>query len=96
KLVTVIVPVFNAGKYLENLILSLMNQTYHNIEMIFIDDGSTDNSRNIVNKYCKKDSRITKIFTENGGVSAARNRGLTIASGDYICFIDADDYVEDI
>ncbi|MCF7546034.1 glycosyltransferase [Enterococcus faecium] len=96
KLVSIIVPVFNAGKYLENLILSLMNQTYHNIEIIFIDDGSTDNSRNIVNKYCKKDSRITKIFTENSGVSSARNRGLDIASGDYICFIDADDYLEDI
>ena len=86
---TVIIPAYNASKYIKRCVLSLKNQTYKNVEIIVINDGSTDNTLEIINSL-----DITVIDKENGGVSSARNMGLKIATGDYILFVDADDYVE--
>ncbi len=91
--VSIIVPVYGAAKYLPKCIESLMGQTYQNLEIILIDDGSTDGSDKIVDEYAKKDKRIKVVHQENGGQSAARNRGLKIASGDFIGFVDDDDEV---
>ena len=93
--VSVIVPVFNAENFLETCIGSILNQTLQEIEIILINDGSTDNSKNIIVDFCKKDSRIILIDNVNGGVSKARNAGLTIAKGDYIGFVDADDFIHE-
>lgn len=90
-LISVIVPVYNASKTLEVTIRALLNQTYNNIEIILVDDGSTDNSLEICNSLADSDSRIKVIPQKNGGVSAARNTGLKYASGEYIGFCDADD-----
>ena len=89
--ISIIVPIYNADKYLDRCINSLLKQTYSNIEIILLDDGSTDNSSNIINKYAKKDKRIVVINKENTGVSDTRNVGIQKASGNYICFCDADD-----
>lgn len=93
-LITVIVPVYNVEKYLEDCIKSIINQTYANIEIILVDDGSTDGSLNICKQYATEDSRITIIQQENHGVSYARNKGIEIAKGNYITFIDSDDWIE--
>lgn len=93
-LISIIVPVYKVEKYLENCILSLLNQTYENIEIILIDDGSPDNSGKICDEYAEKDERIKVIHGENAGVSVARNIGIENASGQYLAFIDSDDYVE--
>ena len=95
ELVTIIVPVYNVEKYLNKCIESIIRQSYKNLEIIFVDDGSTDDSGQILDKYAKKDDRIVVIHKENGGVSSARNTGLNCAKGDYICFCDADDYLID-
>lgn len=93
-LISVIVPVFNVEKYLCKCIDSILNQTYKNLEIILIDDGSTDKSGTICDTYTKKDSRIKVIHQNNEGLSAARNAGLDIAKGDYISFIDSDDFID--
>ena len=93
-LITIIIPVYNVEKYLKQCIESVIKQTYTNLEIILVDDGSTDNSGNICDEYKKNDIRIKVIHKENGGVSCARNFGLENASGKYIGFIDSDDYVE--
>ena len=93
-LVSVIIPVFNGEKYLEECIKSLINQTLKNCEFIFINDGSTDSSKEIIEKYKLLDSRIKLINQENQGVSVARNNGLEQAQGEFIGFVDADDYIE--
>ena len=93
-LVTVIIPVYNVEKYLQKCLDSVINQTYKNLEIICIDDGSPDNSGAILDEYTKKDDRIIVIHQENAGVSAARNRGLEIARGEYITFVDSDDWLE--
>ena len=93
-LVSVIVPVYNAEKYLDRCVTSILSQTYKNLEIILINDGSTDKSLIISNGHAKLDARIRIISTKNGGVSAARNKGLDAARGDYITLIDADDAVE--
>lgn len=93
-LISIILPVFNTKNYLEECIESILNQVYKNIELIIVDDGSSDGSIDICKTYEKKDSRIRFIQQENGGLSSARNTGLDICNGDYICFIDADDYVK--
>lgn len=93
-LITVIVPVYNVEKYLEDCIKSIINQTYANIEIILVDDGSTDGSLNICKQYATEDSRITIIQQENYGVSCARNKGIEIAKGNYITFVDSDDWIE--
>lgn len=91
--ISIIVPVYKAERYLEECIESIINQTYKNIEVILIDDGSPDNSGKICDEFSKKDNRIIVIHSENKGVSIARNTGLKKATGEYITFIDSDDYV---
>lgn len=93
QLISIIVPVYNAENYLNKCIESLINQTYNSLEIILINDGSTDNSRHICEKFAKKDKRIKLINQKNSGVSVARNKGIDIAKGKYICFVDSDDYV---
>ncbi len=93
-LVSVIVPVYNAELHLKKCIESLLSQTLHSCEFIFINDGSTDKSRYIIEEFLKNDNRIILINQENQGVSVARNQGLKIAKGNYIGFVDADDYIE--
>jgi len=93
KKVSVIVPIYNASKYLEKCINSIVNQTYKNLEIVLVNDGSTDNSLAICNKF-KTDNRVVLIDQVNKGAAIARNSGLDIASGDYIAFVDADDWVD--
>lgn len=92
--ISVIVPVYNVEKYLDICMESILNQTLNSIEIIIVDDGSTDKSGKIVDFYAEKDSRIKVIHQENQGVSVARNQGLLAAKGEYIAFIDPDDWVE--
>jgi glycosyltransferase involved in cell wall biosynthesis len=92
-LITVIVPIFNVQDYLNRCIDSILNQTYKNLEIILIDDGSTDSSGNICDKYAVNDFRISVIHKENEGPSVARNIGIAKASGEFISFIDSDDYI---
>ena len=93
-LISIIVPVYNTDKYLKKCLNSIINQTYKNLEIILIDDGSTDDSGNICDNYAKKDNRIIVKHTKNNGVSTARNIALDIAKGDYITFVDSDDYID--
>lgn len=93
--ISIIVPIYNVEKYLARCIESLINQTYTNIEIILVDDGSYDNSPFICDKYAYVDSRITVLHKENGGLSDARNSGLEVARGEYLTFIDSDDYVKE-
>jgi len=92
--ISIIVPVYNTEKYLSKCIESLIGQTYNNLEIIIINDGSTDNSENIVKNYLERDYRIKYFKKENGGLSDARNYGVLKATGDYICFVDSDDYID--
>lgn len=94
KIVSVIVPVFNAHKYLERCIRSILNQSYRNLDIILIDDGSRDNSLEICKGLEKEDKRIRVFHKDNGGVSSARNLGIEKSQGEYIVFIDSDDRVE--
>lgn len=92
-LISVIIPVYNVEKYLTECIDSVCRQTYENLEIILVDDGSEDESGIICDKYAEKDCRIQVIHRENGGLSAARNSGLLRATGDYIVFVDSDDFI---
>lgn len=92
-LVSIIVPVYNAAKYLPQCLNSLLAQTYANFEVICINDGSTDNSLQILENYRQTDARIKVFSKENGGLSLARNYGLDLAKGEYVCFLDSDDFV---
>jgi len=92
--VSVIIPLYNGEQYIEELILSLQKQTLKDFELIFVDDGSVDNSANIVKKYLAKDSRIKYIFQENQGAGIARNTGIANSVSDYVICIDADDLYE--
>ena len=91
---SIIIPVYNVEKYLSKCLESIINQKYNNMEIILVDDGSTDGSPVICDDYSKKDSRIVVIHKENGGVSSARQRGVQIAKGEYIIFVDSDDWME--
>lgn len=93
-IISIIVPVFNAEKFLIACIESILSQSYSNWELILVNDGSSDNSPRICDTYAIKDSRIKVIHKDNQGVSKARNSGLEIASGEYICFIDSDDAID--
>ena len=93
ELISIIIPIYNVEKYLHCCINSVIRQTYKNLEIILIDDGSPDNCGKICDEYAKKDNRIKVIHKENGGLSSARNAGLDIAKGEYISFVDSDDYV---
>lgn len=92
--ITIIVPFYNAADYLEECLKSLKNQTYKNLEIVLINDGSTDGSKSIAEKFAKSDSRIKLYNRKNAGVSAARNFGLEKATGDFVSFVDADDFLE--
>lgn len=89
--VSVIIPAFNAQESIEATIISVIGQTYNNIEIITIDDGSVDDTATIINEYCKRDKRIVYVYQQNAGVSSARNSGIKIAKGDYVAFLDSDD-----
>lgn len=93
-LVSVIVPVYNVESYLEECVESIINQSYENLDIILIDDGSTDNCGQICDKYAELDKRVTVIHKTNGGISSARNSGIEVAKGDYFCFVDSDDWLE--
>ena len=92
-LISVIIPVYNAGKYLEQCLTSIIEQSYKNLQIICIDDGSSDNSFNILASFAKSDSRITLLQQQNFGASVARNQGVEFSSGDYISYVDADDFI---
>lgn len=92
-LVSIIVPIYNVEDFLKRCIDSIIGQTYKNLEIILVDDGSPDNCPNICDEYAKKDERIKVIHKKNGGLSSARNAGLKVFQGDYVCFIDSDDYI---
>ena len=92
-LISVIIPVYNVEKYLNKCLNSVINQTYSNLEIILIDDGSSDTSGKICDEYAMKDSRIRVVHKNNGGLSSARNTGMKVMNGDYFSFIDSDDYV---
>ncbi len=92
-LISIIIPVYNVEKYITHCLNSVINQTYENLEVICVNDGSTDNSLNILKEFKEKDKRIKVINKENGGQSSARNIGLKEFSGDYVFFLDSDDYI---
>lgn len=94
KLVSVIVPIYNVEAYLERCVISILNQTYENIEVILINDGSTDRSLDLAKRLEKKDKRIVLVSQDNQGLSAARNSGIKIARGEYITFVDSDDWID--
>lgn len=94
KLISIIVPIYNVEDYLERCLASISKQTYKNLEIILIDDGSTDKSAEICDRFAEKDQRIVVVHKENEGVSAARNLGMRMAKGEYIGFIDSDDYID--
>jgi len=93
-MVSVIIPVYNRKNYLWNCVQSIMNQTYKNVEIIIVNDGSTDGSSRLCDELSKEDKRVVVIHQQNRGLCAARNAGLDIAKGEYICFIDSDDYID--
>ncbi|GHU80952.1 glycosyl transferase [Clostridia bacterium] len=93
-LISVIIPVYKVEAYLEKCINSVMAQTYTNLEIILVDDGSPDRCGDICDNFAEMDSRISVIHQENGGISAARNSALRIANGEYIAFVDSDDYID--
>jgi len=92
--ISIIIPVHNAEKYLDQCMESILSQTYHALQIICVNDGSSDGSLDVLEQYAKADSRITVESQSNHGVSAARNRGLEIAAGEYIGFVDSDDWIE--
>lgn len=94
KLLSVVIPVYNVEKYLKEALDSVVNQTYKNLQIILVDDGSTDSSGEICDLYAKQDNRITVIHQENAGAGAAKNAGLELVKGEYFSIIDSDDYIE--
>ena len=93
--ISVIIPVYNTEKYLKECVESVLVQTYHNLEILLINDGATDSSPQICESYAKQDARIKLIYKENGGLSDTRNTGIKQCSGDYVLFLDSDDYWDD-
>lgn len=91
---SIIIPVYNVEEFIFKTVKSVMNQDYKDIEIILVDDGSPDNSAKIIDELAKRDDRIVCVHKDNGGVSSARNVGLRMASGEYVTFIDGDDWVE--
>lgn len=93
-LVSIIVPVYDAEQFLDRCIESALHQTYQNLEIVLVDDGSPDRCGDICDRHAKEDNRIVVIHQENAGPSAARNTGLDAAKGDFIYFLDSDDYID--
>lgn len=94
-MISIIIPIYNVEPYLERCLNSIMQQTYKDFEVLMMDDGSTDNSAQIAQKFAENDQRFQYFYYENKGVSIARNRGLSLAKGEYISFVDSDDYLSD-
>lgn len=94
ELITIVLPVYNVENYLDRCISSVASQTYHNLEIILVDDGATDKSPQICDEWTKRDSRIRVIHKQNEGLGMARNTGIINATGSYICFFDSDDYID--
>lgn len=94
KMISIIVPIYNVEKYLDKCLGSIVNQTYKNIEIILVNNGSTDNSLNIAEKWKYRDNRIKVFSIDNKGVSYARNYGIKVSNGNYIAFIDSDDWID--
>ena len=94
-MVSVIVPVYKVPEYLDRCVESIRNQTYTDLEIILVDDGSPDDCPQMCDAYAKKDERIVVIHQSNGGLSAARNAGLKNCKGEYIIYVDSDDYIKD-
>ena len=92
--ISIIVPIFNSEKYLTRCLVSLQNQTLGDYEVILINDGSIDHSACICNEFVQKDNRFRVIHKKNGGVSSARNIGLAVTQGEYVLFVDSDDYID--
>lgn len=92
-LISIIIPVYNTATYLEQCMQSILQQTYQQLEIILVDDGSTDSSPQLCARYAKQDSRVQLITQANAGLSAARNAGIQVATGQYLTFVDSDDYV---
>lgn len=93
-MISIIIPVYNIEKYIEKCLDSILDQTYEDFEVIIVDDGSTDSSGQICDSYARTDNRIKVIHIKNGGASKARNIGIEYSSGDWITFVDGDDYIE--
>ncbi len=94
--ISVIVPVYNVEKYLDRCVRSILNQTFSDFELILVDDGSPDNCGSMCDSYAKQDARVQVIHKKNGGLSDARNVGKAVATGEYILFVDSDDYIKEI
>ena len=94
KMITLIIPIYNVEAYLDECIQSVVGQTYENLEIILVDDGSEDKCPEMCDEWAKKDDRITVIHQENKGLSAARNAGIDIARGEYVYFVDSDNYID--
>ena len=92
-LVSIIIPAYNVGRYIENCILSIIRQSYGNIEILVVNDGSSDETPNIIDKWATMEERIIPIHQQNAGVSDARNTGIEVSKGEYLIFVDGDDYV---
>ena len=92
-MLSIITPVYNVEAYLDRCVQSVLSQSYRNIEMVLIDDGSTDGSGALCDKWAQEDSRVVVIHKENGGVSSARNAGLVRSKGDFLTFVDPDDFI---
>ncbi|MEI7668283.1 MAG: glycosyltransferase family A protein, partial [Erysipelotrichaceae bacterium] len=93
ELISVIVPVYNVEKYIDRCVSSILNQTYKNLDIILVDDGSQDKSGQICDEYALKDNRIKVLHKSNGGLSDARNKGIELSKGEYISFVDSDDTI---
>ena len=93
--ISIIIPAYNVEKYIDKCITSVINQTYDNIEAIIVNDGSTDNTALIIEKYSEVDNRIIVVNKENSGVSDSRNIGIENITGDYAFFLDSDDWIEE-
>ena len=91
--ISVIFPIYNVEEYIRACVDSILNQSFKNIEVLLVDDGSPDNSSAIIDEYSKKDKRVKALHKQNGGLSDARNYGIENASGDYLMFIDGDDFL---
>lgn len=92
-LISIIIPIYNVEKYLRRCVDSILCQSYHNLEIWLVDDGSPDGCPAICDEYAGKDKRVKVIHKKNGGLSDARNVAIDVATGEYICFVDSDDYV---
>lgn len=95
KLISIIVPVYNVDRYLDKCVKSIFNQTYKNLEIILVDDGSSDKSPEMCDRYAALDKRVNVIHQKNGGLADARNRGLEVSNGEYVIFVDSDDYINE-